>query len=44
VFVEPVDDLGAIEIATAGGMPRRLDDGRRRVLVESPAWREERNS
>jgi GNAT superfamily N-acetyltransferase len=40
-LVEPLDDdVGLIEIATADGMPGWPDDGRRRVLVESPAWRD----
>jgi GNAT superfamily N-acetyltransferase len=41
VLVEPLDDdVGLIEIATDGGMPGWPDDGRRRVLVENPAWRD----
>jgi GNAT superfamily N-acetyltransferase len=41
VLVEPLDDdVGVIEIATAGGMPGWPDDGRHRVLVESPTWRD----
>jgi GNAT superfamily N-acetyltransferase len=41
VLVEPLDDdVGVIEIATAGGMPGWPAGGRRRVLVESPTWRD----
>jgi acetyltransferase len=40
-LVEPLDDdVGVIEISTTIGMPGWPDDGRHRMLVESPAWRD----